>query len=263
MRIIQVVLALVLLPFAFFGVDSYFRGGELGAEVARVGDYKITQLEFQQAVRERQEAMRRLVNNTPLDQALLDSPEMRFAAIEQIVRDRLMLSQALRSGLIVTDEHLREIITSQESFREGGKFSYERYEGFLRSQNLNSRGFEARLRGELLQQPIVDALGESGIIANAVADRIVRLSEQTRDISLATISPASFVAQVTIEDGAVKSYYDNRQREFELPEQVRLEYVVLSLDNLAAQTEVPADEVRPYEQSSSLCRPRKRRRAIS
>lgn len=251
-RVIQVILALIFLPFAFFGVDSYFRGSELGAEVARVGDYKITQQEFQQVLRERQENMRRVLGNAPIDQAMLDSPEMRLAAIEQIVQERLLLAHALRNGLAVSDEQLRDVIVSQETFRAGGQFSYPLYESFLRSQNLSSAGFEARLRRDLLQQPIVDAFVDSGFVSSTVSERIVRLSEQTREISLATISPADFAAQVVVDDAAVKAYYEARPREFEIAEQVRLEYVVLSLDNLAARTEVSPEEVRQaYEQGSA------------
>ena len=57
-RIIQVVLAIVLLPFAFFGVDSYFSDRTSGQTVAKVGDYEISEQELQQAVRERQEQLR-------------------------------------------------------------------------------------------------------------------------------------------------------------------------------------------------------------
>jgi peptidyl-prolyl cis-trans isomerase D len=251
-RIIQIVLGLVLLPFAFFGVDSYFRGGDLGSEVARVGDYKISEIEFQQALRERQEVMRRMVKDTPLDQALLDSPEIRFATIEQIVRERLMLTQAVRDGLVVSDQQLRDVITGNENFREDGKFSRDRYENFLRAQNLSAAGFDARLRRELLQQPIISAIGENAFIPRTVADRIVRLSEQTREVELVTISPAAFVAQVKLDDAALKAYYDSRQREFELPEQARFDYVVLSLDNLAAQEQIPETEIRQvYDQNTA------------
>jgi len=246
------ILALVFLPFAFFGVDSYFRESGLGAEVARIGDYKITQQEFQRAVQERQETIRRMLNNAPIDPEILDSSEVRFAALEQIVRDRLILSHALRSGLSVSTAQLDEVITRQESFREGGKFSPERFEAFLRSQNLSSSGFEARLRRDLLQQPILDAFGQSGFISNAVIDRIVRLSEQTREVSVASVSPAVFVSQVNVGDSEIRAYYDARVRDFDVPEQVRLEYVVLSLDNLAAQTEVSAEEVRKiYDQNTA------------
>jgi len=249
-RLMQVLLALIFLPFAFFGVDSYFRGSELGAEVARVGDYRVTQQEYQQSLRERQEQLRRMMNNAPVDQAILDSPEMRFAALDQIVRERLLLARAVGSGMVVTDAQLRNVITSQEAFQENGRFSHDRYENFLRAQNMTNLVFEARLRRDLLQQPLMDVFGETGFVANGVVDRIVRLSEQTREVEIATLTPAAFVSQIKVEESAVKAYFDTHAREFEIPEQVRLEYVVLSLDNLAAQTEVSPQEVKQaYDQN--------------
>lgn len=243
-RFMQWVLALIFLPFAFFGIEGYFQSNELGSEVARVGDYKITQQEFQNALRERQEQMRRMLNNAPIDQAMLDSPEMRFAALEQIVRDRLLLSQAVRAGLKVNDAQLRDLIVSQQNFMQDGKFSNDLYEAFLRSQGMSAVAFEARLRRDLLQQPLLDAFGASGFVASTVVERIVRLSEQTREVSVATIAPSAYASQVSVDEAAVKAYYDANTREFQVPEQVRLEYVVLSLDNVAAQMEVKPEDVR-------------------
>jgi peptidyl-prolyl cis-trans isomerase D len=57
-RIVQIFLALITLPFAFFGVDSYVRNAGTGDAVARIGDIKITQQQFQQAMREQQERLR-------------------------------------------------------------------------------------------------------------------------------------------------------------------------------------------------------------
>jgi len=243
-RFMQIVLAVIFLPFAFFGIESYFQSNELGAEVARIGDYKVTQQEFQNALRERQEQMRRMLNNAPIDQAMLDSPEMRFAALDQIVRDRLLLSQAVRSGMRVSDAQLRDLIMSQQNLMQDGKFSSDLYEAFLRSQGLSAPAFEARLRRDLLQQPLLDVFGASGFVSHTVADRIIRLSEQTREVSVVTVSPASYAAQISVDDAAIKAYYDANTREFQVPEQVRVEYVVLSLDNVAAQMEVKPDEVR-------------------
>src|SRR5690606_23162661 len=141
-------------------------------------------------------------------------------------------------------------ITSQEAFRQDGQFSHDLYESYLRSQNMSPLGFEARLRRDLLQQPLRNVFGETNFVPNAVLDRIVRLSEQSREVSVAAVSPASFVAQVSVDDAAVKGYYDSHPDEFRVPEQVRVQYVVLSIDNLAAQVEVPAEEVRQvYEQN--------------
>ena len=40
-KIIQLVLAIIILPFALWGVDSYVRGGRGGNEIATVGDTPI------------------------------------------------------------------------------------------------------------------------------------------------------------------------------------------------------------------------------
>ena len=57
-RIVQFFLALITLPFAFFGVESYVRN--LGGDdyVALIGDVKVTQQQFQQALRDQQERIR-------------------------------------------------------------------------------------------------------------------------------------------------------------------------------------------------------------
>ena len=49
-RLVQIILALITLPFAFFGVDYYFRGGGSASEIARVGGDTISQAEFQLAI---------------------------------------------------------------------------------------------------------------------------------------------------------------------------------------------------------------------
>ena len=60
-----------------------------------------------------------------------------------------------------------------------------------------------------------------------------------------------FVSEVKLADDAVKQYYDAHQDEFKVPERARVEYLVLSLDTIAAQTEVSPEEVkRHYEENA-------------
>jgi len=54
-----VILFLLMVPFAFFGVDFYFRGGAADGSVATVGSDKITQQDYADALRVQTELMRR------------------------------------------------------------------------------------------------------------------------------------------------------------------------------------------------------------
>src|SRR6185436_20070556 len=89
-RVIQVILAIIFLPFAFFGVDSYFRYAEGTQGVAKVGRYTITQNEFTKALQERQRALQRALQGR-VDPALLDNPELRSTTLEALIQRRVLL----------------------------------------------------------------------------------------------------------------------------------------------------------------------------
>ena len=244
-RLIQVVLAIILLPFAFFGVDSYFRSSDSAAGLATVGSYRISQQEFNQALRERQEAIQRMLQGRA-DAALLDNPELRFAVMEDLIRQRLLLGQALRSGMTVSDQQLQSVIAEEPAFQDAGRFSLQRYEQVLKAQGMTAAIFESRLRRDLLMQHVDDAYRDSVFIPRTVADRLVRISEQQREVSQSVIAPDAFLGQVKLEADAAKKYYDAHQAEFRIPEQVRVDYVTLSADALASQVQVDPAEVGKY-----------------
>jgi len=250
-RLIQIVLAVVFLPFAFFGVDSYFRATDRSNYIATVGGQPITQQEFALALQERQNVLQRMVGGR-VDPALLDSPELRFAVLDGIVRQRLLINQALRDDVLVSDQQLHQIISEDPAFQENGKFSYRRYEELLKLQQMTQKSYDNRLRHDLMLQRMSDAYNATAIVPKAVAERLLRIYAQQREVSQSVLEPDTFVPQVKLEDGAVKQYYDTHTGEYQVPEQARLDYLVLALDNVAAHIEVGADEVKQfYEQNLS------------
>ena len=79
-RAVQIVLALIMLPFMFFGVDFYFRGGASDDVVATVGSQKITRNEFDNALREQGDRMRNAMGGRGYDPPLLLTPTPRLRA---------------------------------------------------------------------------------------------------------------------------------------------------------------------------------------
>ena len=87
-RIAQFILLLIMIPFAFFGVDYYFRSSGGVGEVAKYDGGKITEAEFAQAIRDQQERLRQAGQG--VDPAILDNPEVRFNLVQQMLRERLV-----------------------------------------------------------------------------------------------------------------------------------------------------------------------------
>jgi peptidyl-prolyl cis-trans isomerase D len=245
-KIIQIVLAIILLPFAFFGVDSYFRDSATGATIAKVAGSEISEQEFQQALRDRQEQLRSMSGGR-VDPALLDSPEMRFSVLESLVRQRLLIRQGVKNGVTVTPEQLRAYISEAPIFQgDDGKFSMARYEQFLKGQNTNAAIFENRVRQDLILTQMSDPYQQSSFIPRSVAERLHRITEQQREVSRSLIAPEKFVSSVKLEPDAPQKYYEGHQDEFRIAEQVRAEYVVLSLDSLLPQIQVEPAEAKKY-----------------
>lgn len=243
-RIVQVVLALITLPFAFFGVDYYFRGGDSGAtDVAKVGDRKISLAEFDQTLREQQDRMRQQLGRN-FDPAMFDNPEVRHSIVEQLVNQHLMLQKATQERFRVTDTQLQQFIAELPVFQENGQFSPERYRQLLQAQNMSPLMFESRLRQELTMSPLQDAVALGAIVARGSGQRYLELLEQQREIAVAVVDATGFAREVRVDDAQVKSFYDANAKAFETPEQARFEYVLLTQDALTAQVAVEPQEVR-------------------
>lgn len=247
-RLIQLILALVLLPFAFFGMDSYFRAADVTQGVATVGNYRISQQEFNQALRDRQDAIRRMLGGRA-DSALLDNPELRQSVIENLIQQRLLVASALKSGMVISNQQLRDVIGEQQAFQEDGKFSFDRYNQFLKAQGMSPEIFETRLRYDLMLRHAADAYSDSVFVPRTVVGRMLSISEQQREVSQSVISPDRFLAQVKLDADAAKKYYDAHQDEYRIPEQVRVEYVTLSADALASQIQVDPADIKKYYES--------------
>lgn len=250
-RLIMVALCVLIIPpFAFFGIDTYFRGGMGGQTVAQVGDYNISQEEFSRALRERQQAIQRMIEGQRVDPALLDNPELRSAILESMIQRRLLLEDALRVGLTVDDQRLRNIIGGIQAFRdEGAGFSLARYEQYLKSEGMTPVMFEARVRQDLLLQQFAYGYADSGFAPRTVVERLARISGQKREVSYSVLTPDRFIGQVKLEADAAKKHYEANPAEFRIPEQVRVEYVVLSPDTLAPGIQLnPAEVDAVYQQ---------------
>src|SRR5208283_4822087 len=121
-RLVQLVLALITLPFAFFGVNYYFSNAGHHGEVATVAGSTITDVDFDNTLREQQQRLQQTLGAN-YDPAVLQDPEVRYSLLEQLIGERLLQDQARRDHMTVSDEQLRQFISEIPAFQENGKFS--------------------------------------------------------------------------------------------------------------------------------------------
>ena len=141
--IVQIILFLVMLPFLFWGIQSY--RNESQSAVATVEGEEIPRWEFDQAMRNQHDRLRNMLKDN-FNSAMLDSPEMRLAVLEGLIQQKIMHREAEEIGLTVLDSRLASEIQSISAFHdENGKFSYQRYEELLRRQQMTPVIFEDKV----------------------------------------------------------------------------------------------------------------------
>lgn len=244
-RIVQIFLGLIALPFAFWGVDSYVRSSGAGSDLASVGDTKITIQQFEQALRDRQDQMRQSMGDS-FKPELMNSPEIRLGVLNSLIDQRLLLLEAGKNRLVTSDDALRDFLSSVPSLQEDGKFSMSRYENVLRAQGMSQPQFEARVRQDLTLQQLVGTVGSSAFVSLTQAEAMLRLQSEERQFSEFKISSGQFANKVKIDESAIQKFYDENKNRFEVPERVKAEYVVLSLDALLTQVKVSDAEVKTW-----------------
>ena len=238
----------LVVPFGLFGIDAYI--GRVGAPdaLASVGRARISPQEFDQAMRQQAEVYRQQFRGQ-FDASLMENPEVRRSVLDRLVNEKLIVIGAERAGVRMGDKELAARIANEPFFQSGGRFDKGRYEMLAKSQGLTPAGLDERLREDYRQQQFRSSIAETTIVPRATLDSFIRLSEQTRELSLVNISPEAFIAKVKVTPEQVKAYYDSHAAEFTIPEMARVEYVEMSLDALAARASVnPEDVKKVYEE---------------
>ncbi|MFO1405831.1 MAG: SurA N-terminal domain-containing protein [Azonexus sp.] len=243
-RIVQVFLALITLPFAFWGVDSYVRHVSDEGAVAKIGDVKITTQQFQQALREQEERIR--AQNGSVDPKLLDNPEARKVVLDDLIDQRLLLLEASKNRMLASDAAVSRAIAAIPALQVDGKFSLERYEQAVKAQGLSMAGFEARVRQDLTLQQLAGAIGQTGILSRTLSDKVLALQAEKREVREFRLAVEDYVGKVKLEADAARKYYDANPRQFEVPEQAQAEFAVLSMDAIAAQVTVPEADAKAW-----------------
>ncbi|MEC5387694.1 SurA N-terminal domain-containing protein [Uliginosibacterium sp. H3] len=238
-RIVQFFLAVITLPFAFFGVESYFRDGSSDTDViGKIGGTKITGTELANKVRE--------AAGDKVDPAVASSPAFRDQVLDALLNEKAIELTASAAGLSVPTSMIQDAYLREPEFQENGKFSPKKAEYVLQANNLTKNAFEQRVSGMLSQRLLMVPLAQAASVSKATLARWVALSEEQRTVAEWKIDAASFKGSVKLADDAVQKYYDANKAKFETPERAKIEYVVLNAEELASKAKVSDADARKW-----------------
>jgi peptidyl-prolyl cis-trans isomerase D len=240
----KAILAIITIPFALFGIDSYLNQAGGNVAVATVAGDKISVQEFSNSI---ENVRNRLQSEgQKVDPALLDSPQLKQSVLDGLITRRLVNKEVLREHFKISDDQLNQHILSMPEFQENGKFSEDLYQKTLQQNKLTAAKFEGSIRSDMVTQQARDGIAKLAFAPNTIAEKALQFAFQQREVSTVDVKAADFISQVKVTPEQVKQYYEQHKDKFKVPEQVKLEFALLSAAGLMGQVSVSDQEVKEF-----------------
>ena len=233
------IVGLITIPFALFGINEYFTGAS-NVVVASINDNDITQEEF---LSEFQPQQRRLQQNLAEKYDSEFDTVLKQSVLNQMIDRRLLDNLAEKLSYATTQGELSAIISMNDLFIENGKFSIDRYKQLLRLNGYTTKQYEDIKAKELTQNQIKYNLLDSAFVVPSQLERLKSLNDQQRQFNYIVLNANDYTEKVKVEEKSVKDYYSNQKESFFAPEQVKIEFVELTIDGVAKDVEVNDDEL--------------------
>ncbi len=230
------IVGLITIPFALWGVNSYLNGPS-EVVVAKVNGEAISQSEYQTALQQYRDRMRSVLEEN-YDPALFESPTVKQQVLDRLIVQKLLFMVGLDSGLRVTDAALRQIIVNTPAFQKDGKFNREQYELLLRRAGLTPARYEAQLKRDTIIGQLTQPVQRAAFTTPFEINQVIRLEKQMREIAYGVIDATAYRNQVSVSDNDVQDYYKTHAAEFMAPERVSVDYIKLSVADLAKNVKV-------------------------
>jgi peptidyl-prolyl cis-trans isomerase D len=239
------ILILVAVTFISWGGYSFFRE-KRATYVAKVDDITVERKEFddafQNAVKQYRDAL-----GPSFSEKMIEELGLKGKILDGLIDKILILREAKRLGLSVSDEELKEAIESIPAFQFNGKFDRRNYERSLRINRMTPEEFEQSQRESFLISKAVNLIktNEGKVSDEEVLD--IYLFENERiDLTFLKIVPDSFKSQVHANDVEIKDHYEKHREEFRIPAFAQIQYLLFRPSDLESKIQVSPDEIKRY-----------------
>jgi peptidyl-prolyl cis-trans isomerase D len=220
-----VILGICVLAISFFGIESYFMS-QTDTYVAKVGKQEIGQQQYQDRMNQlRQQASAE--QGDQFDSGAFEQMPAKLGVVNQLIDEKLLTQAGDDLGMTVSNQAVRDLISSIPAFQLNGQFDGTTYRTVLTMQGKTPTTFESDIRASLAPSVIPDAIAASTIVTDADVDRYINLRLQRRDVRYVVL-PRPAPADSVVTDAQIDAYYKQHQTDFVSPERVSLQYVEVS-----------------------------------
>jgi peptidyl-prolyl cis-trans isomerase D len=247
-RLFQFILLVLILPsFAFVGMQGYTSMMDgANAAVASVDDRKITQAEWDSALREQANRVR--AQNPNIDAKLLDSPEVKHQALDTLVTERTLQAAATHQHFTLTPDAVKARFWNDPQFAFLRNDDGTVNQAILAAQGMSPSMFLERLRQDYALRQVLTPVESSTVVGASNAKLAFDSILQQREVQIQHFDIREFAAKLNPSDADIEAFYKlpANAAKFQLPESAQIQYIVLDLEALKKDVSFTEEDLRKY-----------------
>ena len=239
----KVILGIIIIPFALFGIDSYLSSIGSNVYVAKVDGEEIS---IQQFIKTERQVRDQMSAGGEQDQTQFETPEFKKAVVESLISSKLITQSIKKNNFTISDKQLSSYIVGMPEFQDKGRFSQTKYDQVVQYNNISPKKLEEKIRDDLAKQQIQDSIAKLVYSPEAKIQPLVNLSYQKRKINLHEIRLDDYKKKIKPTDDEIKKVYEENKASFIQPDRIKIEFLIYSVAGIVPSIKVTAQEVQDY-----------------
>lgn len=227
--VFKVIIGLIVLSFALFGVESILLGGS-DDSVAEINGEKVSTFQVQQAVARQKQSLAELLGDN-FRPELFDEQQLTQQALQGIIATRLQQQWAASWSLTASDKLLGELVASIPSFQIDGVFSPELYTQSLAMAGFTPLSFKEALKSDEMVRQLTVGLLDSELTTPLERDVLALVNGEQRSVRYAMIPRGKVTEQVVVSESDIVQYFEANADAFTSEERVSVNYLHLRSDD--------------------------------
>jgi peptidyl-prolyl cis-trans isomerase D len=237
--IAKIIVGFIIITFALFGIESIVALGNSESAPATVNGTDIKEVEILRLVEMQKNRFRQQFGEN-YDESLFNDGFLRQSALEQLIEQKVAVTQAKKLGGYVSTQSIDSAILAAPEFQQDGEFSSDRFKMVLRRSALTPLAYRAVLEEQALVTQI--QLG-TGLTDTALPYEIKRqqaLKAEQRDYEYVIFNSADLKKDIKLTAEDIQTFYDANKQRYQTEEKVSVNYV--SLNKADSKTDIHVDE---------------------
>ncbi len=243
---IKVILFAIVIVFVFWGVGS-FRSQE-ASKVATVNDEIINVADYRRAYNNLLDQYRQRFGSS-LNDGMIEMLQVKKQALDQLIDRTLLLQEAKKLDLRVSDAEVAESIMNTAIFQNNGTFDNRRYRSILDQVHLTPEEFEAEQKSVLLGEKLTRIVMGAAKVSEAEARQWYDWQNTSVNVDYVLFDPNGYGdIKPTAEE--IAAYFDTQKENYKTEPMVKARYVVFDPETYKGQVTVDEEEITDYYDSS-------------